>query len=161
MAVQDGASARTEFDYDYANAIFSISPDGDSFGIRPSRRQYTLCFIGATDVEGLDVEADGVALFFEKRYDRRRNTLIIELGQTDSGSRLKLQFRKPLALAHNPVQDCVFDLLDQMNIGYEEKEAVYRCVSRADEPWRAISELQAMELSQDVVNAISEVLLAE
>ncbi|SEA31127.1 Alpha-glucosidase, glycosyl hydrolase family GH31 [Lachnospiraceae bacterium NK3A20] len=161
MAFQEGAYACTEFDYDYPNAAFTILPDRDPYSIRPARRRYTLCFLGATDVDDLETEANGRPISFTKRYDSRANSLMIELNEVDSGCQVQLQFQKPLPLAHNPVQEYVFDLLDQMNIGYEEKERVYRCICHTAEHWRAISELQAMELPRDVLTAISEVLLAE
>ena len=161
MAYQEGAYVCTKFDFNYSEATFSVIPDTDPFIIRPEKRQYSFHFYGIQSPLAVEVTADGTIQRYEQSFEADRNRFTIVLKEIDSKRTILIRFLDALSMAKNNIEQTVYCLLDQMNIKYEEKEAAYHSICHAKEPWRAISELQALHLPQDVINALSEVLLAD
>ena len=55
----------------------------------------------------------------------------------------------------------IYEILNDCTIGYELKDLIYRTVLADTDCAQVVSELQAMNLPQDVLGALLEVILAE
>lgn len=96
-----------------------------------------------------------------KAYDDVLKIVKITSSLCDVDSSIKIYFKDRLALADNNIKTEIFELLNKLQIGYELKENIYNSICDADNVGFAICELQAMNLSEALLGAISEILFAQ
>lgn len=72
-----------------------------------------------------------------------------------------ITFVRKLVLADNPVKKTVYAFLDQAEMEFDIKTRIYQLVCSGKSPLVIIGELQAMDLSEDLVKCISEMLTAQ
>ena len=94
-----------------------------------------------------------------KRQDK--NCLKITVSQADACAETVITFVRKLVLADNPVKKTVYAFLDQAEMEFDIKTRIYQLVCSGKSPLVIIGELQAMDLSEDLVKCISEMLTAQ
>ncbi len=164
MAYADGQRAVTPVDFRWCvgdRAVFTVGPATDPAGLLPPQRQYSIVFMGAADTAEPVVTLDGAPVTVSKEYDEMRSALTIKLPPCKPSGAVKLCFPKGLPLADNREQARIFALLSNAQISYELKEDIYRRISFSRGPDSTLCELQAQNLSPDLLGAISEILFAK
>jgi len=141
--------------------VFTVSPDSGPMDAIPPKRQYTVTFTGISDTENIAVTVDGSPVIFTKRYNDKLRAIILTLPLYDTGSPIAIRFPEELVLADNQPQIRIFDLLNGMQMSYELKEKIYTSICNACHPDDTICELQTMNLSKNLLGAISEILFAQ
>ena len=130
-----------------------IEPDADDGSVRPELREYRVLFHG---IEDTAVSAPG-ELVFDRAYDPDRRILKVTLRPMKSGKTIELWAQAPV-LAGPDTDRRAFDLLRGCRIGFEQKDQIYRRVCEKADKKTVLPELQAMGLSMDLLNALTELL---
>lgn len=139
--------------------LFTIVPGEDPAGIMPRQRKYTVCFTGVCDTDGVVITNGSLPVAFTKTYDAKCHTITLTLSFCDVESVVFIQFLRGLILADNCTKQRIFDLLNAAQIGYELKDSIYHSIC-ANDAGKAICELQAINISSNLLGAISEILFA-
>jgi hypothetical protein len=163
-AYRQGQFAITNFDFLWNNGndtLFTIRPSSLQICGMSKRRQYTIAFTGICDKDSISVTVGDSLVSYSKEYNSKLKAIILTLPLCDIGSSITVRFSDKLVLANNCPRKRIFELLNSAQIGYELKENIYKCVCTASNPGSAICELQSMNLSQNLLGAISEILFAQ
>lgn len=128
---------------------FSIEPDENHFHVRPSMRRYRVNFYG---IEDSKVKSD---VAYETTYDTGKKVLTVTFGKISD--KIELQVLN-VKLADVDRNERIFKLLQHCKIGYELKEKIYNCIRSKKDRFAAIHELQAMALSPDLMDALTELI---
>jgi alpha-glucosidase (family GH31 glycosyl hydrolase) len=163
-AYMQGQYAITNFDFLWNNGddtLFTIRPSSLRICGMSKKRQYTIAFTGICDTDNISVTVGDSLVSFSKEYDSKLKAIILTLPLCDIGSSTTVRFSDKLVLANNCPRKRIFELLNTAQIGYELKENIYNCICNASNPGSAICELQSMNLSQNLLGAISEILFAQ
>jgi len=140
--------------------LLTITPGVNPMDTMPAQRQYIICFSGVCDTDSMAVVIDNSPVDFTKEYDAKLHTITLTLPLSDVGSPVTVRFAEGLLLADNCVKQLIFDLLNIAQIEYELKERIYNSIC-AHDAGSAICELQAMNLSSNLLGALSEILFAQ
>lgn len=163
-AFMQGQYAITNFDFLWNNGddtVFTIRPSSLRIFGMSKKRQYTIAFTGISDTDNISVTVGDALVSYLKEYDSKLKAIILTLPLCDIGSSTTVRFSDKLVLANNCPRKRIFELLDTTQIGYELKENIFNCICNASNPGSAICELQSMNLSQNLLGAISEILFAQ
>jgi alpha-glucosidase (family GH31 glycosyl hydrolase) len=159
----NGQYAITKFDFSWNKThetLFTIRPGSSRIRGMPQKRQYTIAFTGISDNDQMTVMVGSSLVSYSKEYDAKLNAIILTLPLCDIGSSVIVRFAGGLVLADNSPQKRIFELLATMQYSYEFKQKIYNSICNANNPGSAICELQAMNLSLNLIGAISEILFA-
>jgi len=137
--------------------IFTIRPGSDQ--ICEMQRQYVITFVGICDTDSISVTVNDTSIPYTKEYDNKLHAIILSLPFCGVGSQVIVHFGKKLELADNCLQQRIFDLLNSAQIEYELKERIYNSIL-ANDLGDVICELQVMNLSSNLLGALSEILFA-
>ena len=109
----------------------------------------------------ITVMANESPVCYSKIYKDEHKVIRITLPLCDVNSSLKIVFEDNLNLAGNDFKSKIFQLLNRAQLEYELKENIYNIICEAENPGFAICELQAMNLSKNLLGALSEILFAQ
>jgi len=88
-------------------------------------------------------------------------TLTITLADIRPEDTIEIRLPQNTQVAANPVQQQIFDFLNQAEIDFIAKEKIYQAARHAQEtPELLLSELQSMEITPDLSGAIQEIICA-
>ncbi len=163
MDYKRGQYALTTFDFKWNEenkTLFQIEPTREAHAFLPTKRQYTLTFMGVEDTDCFEVVQNGESITYLKTYDHELNMLILALPACDTDCTITIRFVEKLVLAKNDVRKRVFKVLHTFKMSDELKEKIYNCICRAKDPGAAVCELQTMNLSPHLLGAITEILFA-
>lgn len=164
-AYQNGQGVMTKLRFAWRTGtgatVFSVVPDRDAAPFLPARRQYTVSFTGVEDSEYVVVRCGEEEIAAEKKYDAQSRTLSVTVPEQAVTTCVEVCFLNGLQLAKNSVHEIVYELLDDCAIAYELKEELYHMLLSASDPASAISALQAMQLPEELLGALTEVISAE
>jgi alpha-glucosidase (family GH31 glycosyl hydrolase) len=139
---------------------FIISP-GTVKKFMPEKRTYTVSFVGVEANTSLTVCINGGEnITVQPVYESESHTLRVALYDIPCGTGAKLVFEQPLHLAANETAKRFELILCGAQIEYELKDQIYRILTGIHDERLVISNLQALQIPQNVLGAILEVLLA-
>lgn len=142
------------------NCTFHILGAKGNISLLPDERTYTLKFIGIKDTDSIQVYLSGSQIEYSKSYDPQNNTLTIILPSCKVESEVKVELLESGVLAENSLDEKAFSLLDKMQIEFSLKDNIYNIITSKEPIAYKLGNLQALGLSQDLLGAASEVLLA-
>lgn len=149
-----GICACTEMKLDWTEKTFTVSPVRGELSLLPARRTWKI-ELHKTTAARAEVLVNG-----EKQENcccRCGTTLTVTLEHLRPEDRVEIRLPKETEIAENPVQKQIFDFLNQAEIGFIDKEKIYRAAERSlKAPELLISELQSMEIDQDLCGAVLE-----
>ena len=149
-----GICARTEMKLNWAEKTFTVSPAEGELSLLPAARTWKIEF-HKTTAEDAVVLVNG-----EEQKDscsKCGTTLTATLENLRSEDRIEIRLPKETEIAENPVQNQIFDFLNQAEIDFIAKEKIYRAAEHSQNaPELLISELQSLDLDQDLIGAILE-----
>ena len=158
---EKGICAITEFEWKWdGEQRFVVHPVQGELSLVPEKRDYTIEIWGCTESEVL-CTSNGKTAEAEASYDADKNCLKITVSQADACAETVITFVRKLVLADNPVKKTVYAFLDQAEMEFDIKTRIYQLVCSGKSPLVIIGELQAMDLSEDLVKCISEMLTAQ
>ena len=158
---EKGICAITEFEWKWdGEQRFAVHPVQGELSLVPEKRDYTIEIWGCTESEVL-CTSNGKTAEAEASYDADKNCLKITVSQADACAETVITFVRKLVLAENPVKKTVYAFLDQAEMEFDIKTRIYQLVCSGKSPLVIIGELQAMDLSEDLVKCISEMLTAQ
>lgn len=94
-------------------------------------------------------------------YDAETHCLYVELPEMAVTQEAVLTFVEPLKLAQNDVAGKVYAFLDQAEMRFDDKTAIYELVSSKKSPLVIVGRLQTMGLSEDLVKCLTELIGAQ
>jgi alpha-glucosidase (family GH31 glycosyl hydrolase) len=152
--------AATSIRLDFAAGELTIdAPQGDTASLPPSR-SYDVVLVGFAAVDQIEVHAGGEAKRLAVQRGPLPGSVRARVQPASLSAPVRLVLQGDRSLAHNAVQDRMFALLDRANIEFAVKGAIWDSVRRQDAA-SAILSVQSLDLSPDLLSAVSEVLLAQ
>jgi alpha-glucosidase (family GH31 glycosyl hydrolase) len=159
LAYQEGKYAITNMIFNYEGGIFSIgSVEGDSSCI-PLEREYRLHLIGFRNCDGISVGKKDSTCMDLVTYNEDKGEYVTPFYSVSSKEGQEFYIFGEMQLAKNPVLKKVFELLDRAEIETLAKERVYDVLKQDESPY-ALGNLMQLNLEEDLLRAISEIILA-
>ena len=89
---------------------------------------------------------------------REGTTLTVTLAHIKPEDRVEIILPEETEISENPVQEMLYDFLDQAEIAFGTKDAVYEAAKRnAGNPAALLGELQAMDVPEKLQRAVLEI----
>lgn len=151
---RQGICAQTEMKLNWKEKIFTVSPAQGERSLLPSQRSWKIEFHKVTAGQA-EVLVNGQKQ--EGCCGKCGATLTVTLENLRPEDSIEIRLPKETEIAENPVQEQIFDFLNQAEIDFIAKEKIFRAVNQAgNAPELLISELQSMEVDQDLCGAVLE-----
>ncbi len=158
-----GAWARTRFEFTSFTGTLRICPVDGAVEAVPARRDYVIDLIGFARVNRVELGTgrDGTPVVLSPEPGPTPGSLRVRLPAVDArrGARLRI-VGDGSTRSDNQVRHRLFRLLDAGQIPYEEKERVWSLVNRVRDPHDAALAMHALGLSESLLGAVTEILLA-
>jgi alpha-glucosidase (family GH31 glycosyl hydrolase) len=152
--------AETRFTFEPDTGRFEIHPVTGDRGSVPATRRYELVLCGFRAIAGASVLGPDGPLEVSGLGDDVPGAVRIALPEVTAAGGLVVEISGELEPATNrDVPDRLFTLLDQAQIQFTVKEAIYRAGQRPVA--EAVSELAALGLATPLLDAVLELLLAD
>lgn len=156
---QDGRFAATDMHFIWGeHAEFTIEGAKGSADLLPERRDYVIQIHGMEKCTAM-IQADGQPVASAQHYNKDTHTLTCDVRYISVTSGLKLEISDARAAENDTVKD-VFAFLDQAEIPFQTKDALYQMVKEQKDTGLLLSELMAMELNKDLAGAMAELITA-
>jgi hypothetical protein len=155
----DDRWAATPIRFDSAAGELTIDvPDGETSCL-PETRRYDVVLVGFAGVDGLAVTTDGPTGDVAVHPGPVPGSVRARLEPVPRGTAVRVRLCGDTGAARNGVEQRVFALLDRANIEFRLKGAIWDVV-RTEDPASAALSLQSLDLSAELLGAVSEILLA-
>lgn len=159
----DGVCVTTPMTYREGDgrAVFTVHPAQGERSLIPEKRSFTVELMGFADAAGaVEAKVDGAAALTRASYDafRRVLTVAVEDVPVEAGVEICLSLEHRVE-GNDTVERC-FRFLDQAEVEFDLKDAIYRCITQESRTSVLLGQLQAMELDRDLYGALMELLTA-
>jgi len=149
-----------------ADAHFSWGEDAEfvlegmtgDISLVPEKRDYVIKFHGIQMCEAR-MEVDGRPFKARWSYDGRTHTLTGEADQVPVLAPVNIWLEQ-VQTADNDMEQDVFDFLNQAEIAFELKDALYEIIKTGGDRLMMVSQLQAMDLDAELMGALLEMITA-
>ncbi len=138
----------------------TIHPAQGHMELIPEKRSYRVELVGCTKNEVV-CKIGGKETAVKTDYDAETHCLYVELPEMAVTQEAVLTFVEPLKLAQNDVAGKVYAFLDQAEMRFDDKTAIYELVSSKKSPLVIVGRLQTMGLSEDLVKCLTELIGAQ
>ena len=154
---RQGICAVTEMNLNWQEKTFTIKPSAGDLTLLPEQRTWK--------IELHKVAEEAVVLVNQTEQKdcctHNGTTLTITLADIRPEDTIEIRLPQNTQVAANPVQQQIFDFLNQAEIDFIAKEKIYQAARHAQEtPELLLSELQSMEITPDLSGAIQEIICA-
>ncbi len=145
------------------DAVFTIEPAVGDLSLIPGRRRFTVELAGfLPEAAGkVRVLVDQKAMERERvviSYKSRKQALVLGLDAVDVRQRIEIVLPAELQVKGNGVKERVFEFLNQAEIEFELKDAVYALVMREKRIPVVLGQLEAMGIDRELYQALTELL---
>ena len=155
---RQGICAVTEMNLNWQEKSFTIKPSAGDLTLLPEQRTWKI------ELHKVTAEEAVVLVNQTEQKDcctHNGTTLTITLADIRPEDTIEIRLPKNTQVAANPVQQQIFDFLNQAEIDFIAKEKIYQAARHAQEtPELLLSELQSMEITPDLSGAIQEIICA-
>ena len=155
---RQGICAVTEMNLNWQEKTFTIKPSAGDLTLLPEQRTWKI------ELHKVTAEEAVVLVNQTEQKDcctHNGTTLTIPLADIRPEDTIEIRLPKNTQVAANPVQQQIFDFLNQAEIDFIAKEKIYQAARHAQEtPELLLSELQSMEITPDLSGAIQEIICA-
>ena len=155
---RQGICAVTEMNLNWQEKTFTIKPSAGDLTLLPEQRTWKIELHKVTAEEAVVLDNQT-----EQKDCCTHNgtTLTITLADIRPEDTIEIRLPQNTQVAVNPVQQQIFDFLNQAEIDFIAKEKIYQAARHAQEtPELLLSELQSMEITPDLSGAIQEIICA-
>ncbi len=142
--------------------VFTIYPAEGNKNLIPKKRSYRVYFHGFLQemAENMAVWAEAGNIQAKVFYEEESRAVVAEVLDADVEGTLMFKAEKKYTKPENPVLKNCFDFLNQAEIDFVCKDAVYEAVSSCKSAAMVISHLSTMNLDKDLFGALLEHLTA-
>lgn len=155
---RQGICAVTEMNLNWQEKTFTIKPSAGDLTLLPKQRIWKI------ELHKVTAEEAVVLVNQTEQKDccvHNGTTLTITLANIRPEDTIEIRLPQNTQVAANPVQQQIFDFLNQAEIDFIAKEKIYQAARHAQEtPELLLSELQSMEITPDLSGAIQEIICA-
>lgn len=155
---RQGICAVTEMNLNWQEKTFTIKPSAGDLTLLPAQRTWKI------ELHKVTAEEAVVLVNQTEQKDcctHNGTTLTITLADIRPEDTIEIRLPQNTQVAANPVQQQIFDFLNQAEIDFIAKEKIYQAARHAQEtPELLLSELQSMEITPDLSGAIQEIICA-
>ena len=155
---RQGICAVTEMNLNWQEKTFTIKPSAGDLTLLPKQRIWKI------ELHKVTAEEAVVLVNQTEQKDccvHNGTTLTITLANIRPEDTIEIRLPQNIQVAANPVQQQIFDFLNQAEIDFIAKEKIYQAARHAQEtPELLLSELQSMEIIPDLSGAIQEIICA-
>ena len=155
---RQGICAVTEMNLNWQEKTFTIKPSAGDLTLLPKQRTWKI------ELHKVTAEEAVVLVNQTEQKDcctHNGTTLTITLADIRPEDTIEIRLPQNTQVAVNPVQQQIFDFLNQAEIDFIAKEKIYQAARHAQEtPELLLSELQSMEITPDLSGAIQEIICA-
>lgn len=155
---RQGICAVTEMNLNWQEKTFTIKPSAGDLTLLPKQRTWKI------ELHKVTAEEAVVLVNQTEQKDcctHNGTTLTITLADIRPEDTIEIRLPQNTQVAANPVQQQIFDFLNQAEIDFIAKEKIYQAARHAQEtPELLLSELQSMEITPDLSGAIQEIICA-
>lgn len=155
---RQGICAVTEMNLNWQEKTFTIKPSAGDLTLLPKQRTWKI------ELHKVTAEEAVVLVNQTEQKDcctHNGSTLTITLADIRPEDTIEIRLPQNTQVAANPVQQQIFDFLNQAEIDFIAKEKIYQAARHAQEtPELLLSELQSMEITPDLSGAIQEIICA-
>lgn len=155
---RQGICAVTEMNLNWQEKTFTIKPSAGDLTLLPKQRTWKI------ELHKVTAEEAVVLVNQIEQKDcctHNGTTLTITLADIRPEDTIEIRLPQNTQVAANPVQQQIFDFLNQAEIDFIAKEKIYQAARHAQEtPELLLSELQSMEIIPDLSGAIQEIICA-
>ena len=157
QAYKEGVCAVTEMEWSWQEKTFAVRPVKGEAGLIPEKRGFTLEIRGCTEA-AVSVTKNGQPVSCTVSYAPDKGILTVSGAEAGPEDALVFSFGGEMALASNDSTRRIFDFLNQAEIPYLTKQAIYKTVRRYTDVGEILGALRAMDLEEDLFDCISEFL---
>ncbi len=162
----DGVCVKTVMTYQEekeGKAIFTIEPSEGELSLISDKRKFTVEIGGFLQeaarrakilVDGQEWERERTVI----SYKNREQTVVLALEAMDVESRIEIVLPGDMRVKGNEVQGRVFEFLNQAEIEFDVKDAVYRLVMKEKRIPILLSRLEGMGIERELYQALAEIL---
>lgn len=155
-AYRAGKCVRTELKLDWDAKRFAISPAGGCPELIPQERTWKLELHKIT-AKSVRVLVNGAEK--EVRRERNDHTLTVILEHIRPQDRVELVLPKETEIAGNPVEEQIYDFLNQAEISFGTKDQIYRLAcGKKEDAASLIGEMQALDVNEKLQRAVMEIV---
>lgn len=151
---RQGICAVTEMNLNWQEKTFTIKPSAGDLTLLPKQRIWKI------ELHKVTAEEAVVLVNQTEQKDccvHNGTTLTITLANIRPEDTIEIRLPQNTQVAANPVQQQIFDFLNQAEIDFIAKEKIYQAARHAQEtPELLLSELQSMEIIPDLSGAIQD-----
>lgn len=163
---EKGICVRTHMYYeeDEQAASFTIDPAEGDRSLIPASRTYTVELTGFRPEAAKDgavrAFAEGKPLTVSLSYNKKTQAVEVSLPPVATDSQIRICLSAELKASGNLVEERCFDFLNQAEIDFGVKDQIYRLVETEKRIPVALTQLNTMDISQDLREAVTEILTA-
>ncbi len=162
-AYEAGDCVMTLMHYKEADqAVFTIEPAQGNTSLIPQQRCYTVELAGYKPqaVGQVQVRIDGESAACPVTYDEKKMTVIVAVPQTEISKQIQVLFDPADRQKENHVLQRCFDLLNQAEISFGQKDSLFAFLKEGKSVPTVLSQLHAMKLDAHLYGALAEILTA-
>ena len=151
MAYREGAG----------RGVFTLGPAQGERSLIPPVRRFTVEFTGFADAAGtVEVRVDGAALPAQTAWDPLRGVFSVTVADVPVQAGVEISLGLSCRREGNDAVERCFRLLDRAEVAYDQKDAIYRCITQTLPIPGLLGQLHAMGLDPDLYGALTELLTA-
>lgn len=157
IGYQKEKCVKTRYRWQEKEDCFSICSAEGKADLIPEKRDYIITFCGIKDAQVIGkVISDGSST--ELTVERKENVRVL-MKDVSVNETVSL-YLKEIVHTENEISDRCFQILDRAEIDYNLKDKIFNLIEAQPEKTLLVHSLQAMELNDDLYDALAEIILA-
>jgi alpha-glucosidase (family GH31 glycosyl hydrolase) len=160
-----GLSAVTLIEWNWqgdgtANLSIKAVKDEAVRKVLPDYRNYTFRFWGLEAGTNIRINYGEEPVELRQLYHADKHMLEISCDDVDTSGEMKVSLEQISEMQDNHVTAQAFELLDRAQINYDDKNTIFRIISRQNAKETKVSELLSLDLNRFLLEAIIELITA-
>lgn len=157
IGYQKEKCVKTRYRWQEKEGCFSICSAEGKADLIPEKRDYIITFCGIKDAQVIGkVMSDGSST--ELAVERKENVRVL-MKDVSVNETVSL-YLKEIVHTENEISDRCFQILDRAEIDNNLKDNIFNLIEAQPEKTLLLHSLQAMELNDDLYDALSEIITA-
>ena len=161
---EQGICVTTEMCYTEGKEnVFSIYPAKGQLSLIPEKRTYTVEMTGYQKIALNNVKIfvdDALLVDTGISYDAKKQAMIINIPDVYVTKQIKIVVDSKYVVLSNQVERRFFDFLNQAEIEFSLKDALYSLIQREKSVPSLVGEMNSMNLNPDLFGALLEIVTA-
>ncbi len=161
MKYEEKEYVTTEMELDWEKKVFTVHASEGKLNLIPITRDYQLNFYGISLGDIRAVLLNGKKVACQVASDTKKNIVTMSLAEVGNCDELEVVFDKDCVLKKNSVTEYLYDVINRAQIPFAVKEKIYKIVKSQKNLTGVISSLEALELSDTLLECVEEIMIAE